>query len=116
MRQRATALVIRHGRLLIVRDKGHYKYSLPGGGIHKGEPTISAASRELYEELGLTTNKATRLRHCDFKGTFSEHKVCLIEASGEPHLRGHELNRYVWWNMKDSIPIYTHVKKIIERL
>ena len=30
-RQRATALVVKDGRYLLVRDKGHDKYSLPGG-------------------------------------------------------------------------------------
>jgi 8-oxo-dGTP pyrophosphatase MutT (NUDIX family) len=116
MRQRATAVVFKHGRVLLVRDKGHQRYSLPGGGIKIDEPTISAASRELFEELGLSAIRATRLRECDFKGSMSLHKVCLIEAYGEPRLRGHELNKFIWWDMKSDIPIYAHVKNILKKI
>jgi len=47
MRQRGVAVVIRHGEVLLVRDKGKHRFSLPGGAIKKGEPTVSAAAREL---------------------------------------------------------------------
>jgi 8-oxo-dGTP pyrophosphatase MutT (NUDIX family) len=114
VRQRGTAVVFRHSRVLLVRDKGKRHFSLPGGGIKKGEPTLSAAARELYEELGLSAVKITRLRECDFKGSMSLHKVCLVEVAGEPHLRGHELNKYIWWDMKSKVPVYTHVTKILK--
>jgi 8-oxo-dGTP diphosphatase len=115
MRQRGTALVIRHGKVLLVRDKGRNKFSLPGGGIHEGEPTVSAAARELYEELGLQVTSVKRLRECDFKGAVSLHKVCLIEANGEPKLRGHELDKYIWWDMKSPIPVFVHVTVILKK-
>ena len=116
MRKRGTAVVIRDGRVLLVRDRGRHRFSLPGGAIKKGEPTVSAAARELYEELGLKTIKVTRLRGCDFNGSLSEHKVCLIETSGEPHLRGHELDKFIWWDMKELIPVYAHVGNILKKI
>ena len=116
MRKRGTAVVIRDGKVLLVRDKGRHHFSLPGGAIKKGEPTVSAAARELYEELGLKAIKVTRLRGYDFKGSVSEHKVCLIQASGEPHLRGHELDKFIWWDMNERIPIYAHVKSILKKI
>ena len=116
MRQRGVAVVVRRGKVLLVRGKGRHNYSLPGGAIKKGEPTVSAAARELYEELGLKAVKATRRRDCDFRGTVSNHRVCLIQASGRPHLRGHELDKFIWWDMKKTIPVYAHVKKILERI
>ena len=108
--------MIRDGKVLLVRDRGRHRFSLPGGAIKKSEPTVSAAARELYEELGLTAIKVTRLRECDFKGIVSEHKVCLIQASGEPHLRGHELNKFIWWDMKEPIPTYAHVKNTLKKI
>jgi len=108
--------VFKHDKVLLVRDRGHHKFSLPGGGINKGEPVVSAASRELYEELGLNTVKAARLRYCDFKGSMSLHKVCLVEVAGAPRLKGHELNKFVWWDMKSQIPVYAHVTHILKRL
>jgi 8-oxo-dGTP diphosphatase len=116
MRQRGVAVVIRKGRVLLVRDRGRHHFSLPGGAIKKGEPTVSAAARELYEELGLKAIKATRRRDCDFKGAVSKHRVCLIQAIGRPHLRGHELDKYIWWDMKKSIPVYAHVTQILRKL
>lgn len=116
MRARGTAVVIRNGKVLLVRDKGRHHFSLPGGAIKKGEPTVSAAARELYEELGLHVIKVTRLRKCDFRGAVSEHKVCLIEASGEPRLRGHELDKFIFWDMKRPIPVYAHVKYILGKI
>jgi len=115
MRQRGAAVVIRDGKVLLVRDKGRHHFSLPGGGIKKGEPAVSAAARELYEELGLHVVNVKRLRGCDFKGSLSEHKVCLIEANGEPHLRGHELDKFIWWDMEEPVPVYAHVKNILKR-
>jgi len=99
MRTRGTAVVIKDGKVLMVRDKGKHRYSLPGGGINKNEPTVSAAAREVYEELGLHVSMVKRLPDCDYKGSLSEHKVCLVEVSGEPHLRGYELDSFIWWDM-----------------
>ncbi len=115
MRQRGTAVVIRHNKVLLVRDKGARSFSLPGGELKKGEPTVSAAARELYEELGLKAITVTRRRDCDFKGSLSQHKVCLVEASGDPYLKGHELDKFIWWDRKEAIPVYAHVKKILEQ-
>jgi ADP-ribose pyrophosphatase YjhB (NUDIX family) len=116
MRKRSTAVVVRNGKVLLVKDKGHHRFSLPGGERKQRETTVSAAARELYEELGLKTVRVTRLRQCDFRGAVSEHKVCLIQASGNPRLRGHELDKFVWWDMKETIPMYAHVKNILKRI
>ena len=116
MRKRATAVVFSRGKVLLVRDKGKHHFSLPGGAMKKGEPTVSATARELREELGLHVIAVTRLKHCDFRGSVSEHRVCLIEAEGKPHLKGHELDKFLWWDMKKPIPIYAHVNGILSKI
>lgn len=40
------------GELLIVKEKGQRKWSLPGGGMDWGETYEQAMKRELYEEVG----------------------------------------------------------------
>ncbi|MBM3156016.1 MAG: NUDIX domain-containing protein [Chloroflexi bacterium] len=116
LRLRGTAVVIRGGKVLLVRDRGRHRFSLPGGGIKGNEPAASAAGRELFEELGLSPVKITRMHDCDFKGSASYHKVCLIETRGEPCLRGHELDKFVWWDMKREIPVFSHVKVILSKM
>ncbi len=116
LRQRGTAVVIRDSKVLLVRDRGRRRFSLPGGGIKENEPAASAAGRELFEELGLSPTKITRLRDCDFKGYASLHKVCLVEARGQPRLIGHELDKFIWWDMKEDVSIFTHVKGILGKM
>jgi hypothetical protein len=115
-RMRATAVVFKGGKVLLVKDRGKHHYSLPGGGINRKESTAEAAKRELIEELGLRSEKIIRLRKCDFKGSVNKHKICLVETNGEPHIRGHELDSYIWWNMKDDISVFKHVRVIIGRV
>ena len=114
LRKRGVAVVIRHGKVLLVRDKGRKHYSLPGGGVKPHERSYQAAARELYEETRLRAKKTTWLG--SFEGPVSEHKAYLIEAEGIVHLNRRELDGYKWWDMKSSIPIFGHVKVIISML
>lgn len=115
MRIRGTAVVIRDGKVLLVKDRGKHKYSLPGGGRNRNEPSLAAAARELYEELGMRAIKAQRIFKCDFEGSFSKHEVSLIETNDDPDIRS-ELEHFIWWDMKDDIPRYAHVNFIMKKL
>ena len=116
MRARGTAVVFRDGKVLLVRDRGKHKFSLPGGGINHNESSMAAAIRELHEELGMSARKAERIFRCDFEGSLSKHKVSLIETDDEPRLQGKELDKFIWWDMKETVPVYAHVKAILDRL
>jgi 8-oxo-dGTP pyrophosphatase MutT (NUDIX family) len=115
-RQRATAVVFRDKKVLLVRDRGRHHYSLPGGGLNKKETTEDAVKRELYEELSLRSARVTRFREYDFRGVVNTHKICLVEAYGDPHIRSHELDSYLWWNMRDKVPVYRYVRIVVNRL
>lgn len=116
-RQRGTAIVIQDGKVLLVRDRGKRTFSLPGGGIKKGERAAWAVARELYEELGLKALNIQRLRECDFKGSLNRHRVCIVtEIAGEFSLQGDELDEFMWWDMNEPVPVYTHVKNILASL
>lgn len=117
-RYRATVVILREGKLLLVRDKGRHDFSMPGGGFKHSESTIQAGVREVSEELGgLTVVSAERLRYCDFEGQRAKHKVCRLVVTGEPHIRqGHELDKVLWWDMRSPLPVQGHVKRILSRL
>ena len=113
---RATVVVLKDNKVLLVWDRGKPRYSLPGGGIEHNETTITAGTRELNEELRLPVHSITRCYEADFKGSLSFHKVCLATIDNEPHLTGNELDRFIWWDMKSKIPIYPHVIHILQKL
>jgi 8-oxo-dGTP pyrophosphatase MutT (NUDIX family) len=51
---RTRVLVISGDRLLVVKSFIHHgRWSLPGGGVHKGENPLNGAIRELKEETGV---------------------------------------------------------------
>lgn len=113
---RATAMVIKDGKVLLVRDKGGHDYSMPGGAIENKRDnsiTLSAGIREIFEETKLKAVYAERLFYCDFEGERANHKVCLIKAEGTVDINRAELDAYIWWDMKDDIPTQGHVKKIL---
>ena len=112
-RPRATALVVKRGRALLVRHKGNLRYSLPGGGIHKGETSLEAAIRELREETQLRATSAERLPQYDCKRGASIHRVTKVKARGDSvKLRSKEISDYRWWDGSSKIKVKGYVRKI----
>ena len=112
-RHRATLILWRDDRLLVVRDRGRSTYALPGGGIEDGELPIVAAARELHEETGL---EATSIRYLfTHEGKYNDHHLYEVEAEGEVVVQG-EVDGFTWWDTKDDTPVYPHVRGIIARL
>ena len=92
-RKSARALIIRDGNLLVFLRKRHSRktgewieyYSIPGGGIDKGETPESAAIRELREEMGVGIKLGSLVAHRI--GRLFEHYVFVANIiDGEPHL------------------------------
>jgi 8-oxo-dGTP diphosphatase len=115
-RARATAVVVRSGKVLLVREAGVQYFSLPGGGINEGESAGVAAAREIREELGLVAVEIERAAECDHAGFMNDHHVCLIRANGDPHLGGDEIDAFCWWNLRESVPLHPHVKAILSKM
>lgn len=114
-RQRATALVVRDGKYLLVKERGQDRYSLPGGGIDPGEAVLTAACREIGEELGLKAYKAERLFDYVTRESSNQHKVVLVFAGGEPRINDRELDSFRWWDGRESLNAFPHVASIVGR-
>ncbi|MFC1848473.1 NUDIX domain-containing protein [Chloroflexota bacterium] len=116
LRKRATAVIVRGGKVLLVKHRGQRHFSLPGGGMKLGESVLAAIARELYKELKLEAQNIKRLEHCDFDSVATRHYVCMVETEGEPIPRRLEVAKFIWWDMKEHIPIFPHVGKTLNRV
>jgi len=67
-RRGAVAIVVREGRMLVIRRSRHVIaplcYCFPGGGIEDGETEEAAVVREVYEEIGIRIRPLRRLWQC----------------------------------------------------
>ena len=113
LRDRATCVLIRDGRVLLVAD-GERKYMLPGGGVDPGETIEAAAVRELSEETGLVATRTDYLYM--FETTVNRHHVFAVEADG-PLDEGKiaadgEIRGFLWWDMESDVSVYPHVTSV----
>ena len=105
-------MVVSKGKILLVRHRGEKNFSLPGGGIEKGETILEAAVREVREETQLRAYFAERLRHCDVDGQMARHRVTLVKAGGKVRLQRKEIAEYRWWDGKSKIQANGHIYSI----
>lgn len=105
----------RANNILLVRDRGHDSFALPGGGIENAEMPIIAAARELYEE---TTLRATSLAYLfQHGGKHNNHHVFRVEADGEVSVSDDlDVEEFFWWNRQEELSVYPHVLEILDRL
>ena len=129
IRHRATLVMMREGRLLLVREPGDAEFYLPGGGVERGELPICAAARELLEETGMTAHSIRHLfDHCDFWGgrrsdfwkSSGEYwgqaqSVFGVEAQGAVRLSA-EHAEYMWWDGASDAPLPDEIAPLLRMI
>lgn len=136
-RKSARVLIIRNDKLLVFHRKRYSRktgqwieyYSIPGGGIDKGESPEKAAVRELREEMGVTIELNNLVAHR--LAPNYEHFVYTARiAQGEPALQQdseeakvmHSKNQYhvEWVNIEslteENLRYYADYLQLIQQL
>ena len=111
IRRRATAVVMRDGKVLLVRDPDGSTYAFPGGGVEHGESPASAVARELHEETGLIASRVEYLfDYCEFWGGDGidywgqVQSVFRVAASGEV-TPADDVCEFKWWDSRSNLPL-----------
>ena len=116
MRRRATAIVVSHHRVLLVKERRAHSYSLPGGGVDRTDDSSrSAVIREIREETALrVVEKPEFLFH---HRTFAtRHSVYLVRhVTGNIRLQRKELRDYKWWDRKSAVRLSGSTQDILGR-
>ena len=116
--KRATVLCIKDGKFLVVQERGRRHFSLPGGGVKKGEQSIAAAIRELKEETGLDVASIEYLT--SFQGKRAVHCVYIATPLEGTIKRQHsEISRISWVKLDSELGAHNfqgHVFKAIQEL
>lgn len=103
-RERTRIIVVHEGKVLATKNWiSDSKWSLPGGGMHKNEPIIQGALRELAEETGLTTTPQAlrfigKFQYKAYGLQFDFHAFeTEITDISQLHLQKHEISRIGWF-------------------
>lgn len=118
IRYRATSIVARNGKVLLLREPQDTEFHLPGGGIEQGELAVSAAARELREETGLVASELEYLfDYCELWGIDSRydgqvHHVFRADGDGEVVL-SEEHSEFTWWDGDENLPVLDYVRPML---
>lgn len=111
-RQRATAIVTRGARALLVRDRGRTSFALPGGGVQDGELPICAVALELREETALTATAIAYLG--EHSGKYNHHYIFGVAADGNVDVAQDDMvEEFAWWDGASDVPVHPHVREIL---
>ena len=102
---RITGIIIRDGKLLMVKGREHAELWTPGGTMQEGETDEKCLERELHEELGLEVVKMTFFKEYFGTSLYTPdrkiiQRVYITEISGIP-TPAMEIGSYVWLSKKD---------------
>lgn len=98
-KKRSRVLVVCKGEVLLIKPwLGRKKFSLPGGGLNRGETARDAATRELLEETGIVITPKSLVKIGSYRlseaGLKSQSHIFCVELNTKTRLSPQKLE--VW--------------------
>lgn len=110
-------LVLNGNNILLIRIayapfSYKYRWTLPGGGVHKNEEFSDAAKRETREEVGIDLSNIEQIYEYDNRIQFKrDHVVCFYGRTSSDYFKidPQEISEARWFSI-DALPEYRHDK------
>jgi len=104
----AKCIVEHDGKILLVKlSYAHKGWTIPGGGVDRGETYEEAVRREVLEEVGIKLNGLKKIDEYLSTKYYKRDTVQVFYAktnSSKVKLDGVEIDDYLWFDPKDSLP------------
>jgi len=101
---RIAAIIIKQGKLLMLKGRGYKELWTPGGKIQEGESDEECLKRELKEEIGVDLVSMKYFGEYSAPSPYhhriTRNKVYLAEIDGGIHT-GHEIESFIWYSRDD---------------
>lgn len=103
----AAAIIISRGKLLMVRGKDRNSWSVPSGGIERGETSEQACIREVWEETGYKAKiiQALHTKKAMIKmyDVTTDYFLCEIIAGEITYQDPDEIIEEIAWKSTDEV-------------
>lgn len=104
--------------LLVVRNWGDRLWSLPGGGLHRGETPEQGAIRECREELGVVIPEAELIFVTTLAQKIYDAPIFMWKSAKKPHITPQklEITGFQWVKPTKLPPLEQHLREIVLEL
>lgn len=103
LREKLAWVLIRHGRVLVTRNKSRHLFYFPGGMREPGESDAQALVREIDEELQVASDAATMVHFVTVQapgdgGGTELRMICYTADHSGELVPDHEIAELAWLN------------------
>ena len=108
---RATAVVVKGNKVLLVKHNRENQWALAGGRVTATEEPSRRAVLEVAEETGVLIDNPIFVGR--YAGTVAAHQIFLAQGEGDPKPNRRELQDVCWWDGKTPLDMQQHVNAIM---